>query len=166
MTSYQAPVLHLVCGKIASGKSTLCAQLGAQDGAVVLSEDDWLAGLYGEQMTSLSDYVRCMGRLRGVIGPHIVALLRSGLTVVLDFQANTVESRAWMRGLVEEAGVDHLLHLLEVPDAVCIARLHARNAAGEHPFAASEAQFHQISGYFTAPSEEEGFQVLHHGAEG
>ena len=42
-----APILHLVCGKPAAGKSTLTARLGAADDTRVISEDSWLAALYG-----------------------------------------------------------------------------------------------------------------------
>ena len=40
------PTLHLLCGKIASGKSTLANTLAAEHAAIVLSEDHWLAQLY------------------------------------------------------------------------------------------------------------------------
>ena len=33
------PKLHMMCGKFVSGKSTLTAQLAAQDGAVVIAKD-------------------------------------------------------------------------------------------------------------------------------
>lgn len=155
--------LHLLCGKIASGKSTLTAALSRAAGTVAIAEDDWLNGLYSEEMSSISDYMRCMSKYRKVIGPHIVSLLNEGISVVLDFQANTIESRDWMRSILEQTTAAHQLHVLDVPDEVCIARLHARNAQGDHPFAASEEQFRQISAHFVAPSSEEGFNiVLHH----
>jgi hypothetical protein len=37
-----------------------------------------------------------------------------------------------------------------------------RNAAGEHPFQASDEQFDLITSYFVAPSDEEGFDLVHH----
>lgn len=160
MTDAQ-PMLHMMCGKIAAGKSTLTAALAA-GGAVVIAEDDWLAALYADQMTSVADYVRCSARLRAAMGPHVVALLRAGLTVALDFPANTPQTRAWMRGIVDEAGCGHALHFLDVPDAVCLARLKARNAQGEHAFAATEAQFHQVTRHFVPPAPEEGFDVIRH----
>ena len=157
-----APILHLVCGKIASGKSTLAAKLGRADNTVIVSEDDWLAALFGAEMATLQDYVRCAAKLETAIGPHVVSLLGAGLSVVLDFHANTVQRRAWMRGMAQAANVAHKLHLLEVPDEECIARLHARNTEGEHPFAATEAQFRQVSEHFTAPTESEGFDIVRH----
>jgi hypothetical protein len=88
------PVLHLLCGKIASGKSTLAGQLAEELGTVLISEDRWLDGLYGDQMETLRDYVRFAGKLRAMMGPHVAGLLRAGISVVLDFPANTVETRA------------------------------------------------------------------------
>ena len=156
------PTLHLLCGKIASGKSTLSAQLGSADGTIVIAEDDWLNALYSDEMSSLSDNVRCTSNLRNIIGPHVVSLLKAGLSVVLDFQANTIEARNWMRGIVEQTNADHKLHVLNVADEVCLARLHARNAQGDHPFAATEEQFRLISKHFLAPSPDEGFNIVWH----
>ncbi|MCZ4274129.1 AAA family ATPase [Maritalea porphyrae] len=157
------PTLHLLCGKIASGKSTLTAELGRTAGTVVIAEDDWLNGLYSEEMSSMSDYMRCMSKFRKVMAPHVVSLLNEGISVVLDFQANTIASRDWMRSILERTKAAHKLHVLDVADEVCIARLHARNAQGDHPFAATEEQFRKISEHFVAPSPEEGFNiVLHH----
>lgn len=162
--SSKLPTLHLLCGKIASGKSSLAARLGGADGTVVIAEDDWLNALYSDKMNSISDYVRCMSKLRTVIGPHVAALLNAGVSVVLDFQANTVDARKWMRGILDQTQADHQLHVLDVPDDVCLARLHARNAAGDHPFAATEEQFRQITKHFVAPTPKEGFNIVVHKA--
>lgn len=156
----QPPTLHLICGKAASGKSTLCAKLGAAENTIIIAEDAWLSALFGDQMTTLKDFARCSARLRSIVGPHVASLLRSGLSVVLDFHANTVASRAWMRTVFEAAKADHKLHVLDTPDEVCLARLRARNAAGAHPFATTEAQFHQLSKHFAPPSPEEGFTII------
>lgn len=161
--SHASPTLHMVCGKIGSGKSTLCARLADQPASVLVSEDDWLSALYGDQMQTPRDYLRCAARLRSIMGPHASDLLRAGLSVVLDYPANMVETRAWMRGIFEAAGAEHRLHVLDVPDAVCLARLHARNAQGDHPFAATEAQFAQFAKYHAPPMPEEGFTIIRHG---
>lgn len=156
------PVLHLLCGKVASGKSTLAARLADAPATVVIAEDDWLSALYAEEMTTLRDYVTFAARLQTAMEPHILALLRAGVTVVLDFQANTPTRRAWMRDLIDRAGVPHRLHFLDTPDALCKARLSARNASGTHAFSVSEAEFDQISDYFVPPRPEEGFDILRH----
>lgn len=160
--SRNAPTLHMVCGKIASGKSTLTAALGREAGTIVISEDDWLNALFADDMASISDYVRCTRKLRAIMGPHVASVLRTGVSVVLDFQANTVEARNWMRGILEQTDAAHILHVLDVPDDLCLERLRARNAQGNHPFAVTEEQFRQISSHFVAPSPDEGFTIVLH----
>ncbi len=155
-----APLLILLCGKIAAGKSTLARQLASSPGAMLIAEDAWLGRLYPGEIATLEDYVGCSGRLRRAMGPHVEALLRAGLTVVLDFPANTVASRRWMRDIADAAGVEARLHWLDVPDAVCKARLRDRNRAGTHDFAPSEADFDLFTSYFVPPSAEEGFEII------
>ena len=160
--SHKPPMLHLICGKIASGKSTLSARLGAEPGTIVISEDAWLGPLFDDQLKTGADYLRCAARLQKAMAPHVATLLGAGLSVVLDFPANTPDQRAWMLGLARTAGVDHRLHYLDVPDAVCLDRLRARNAEGLHPFAATEEQFHRFAAHFVPPAEDEGFHIVRH----
>jgi predicted kinase len=154
------PTLFLICGKIAAGKSTLAAELAAAPGALLISEDQWLAGLFRGEMRTVADYVQYSARLRAVIGPHVESVLRTGISVVLDFPANTRIQRQWMRGILERSGANHELHFLDVPDHICKTRLRERNAAGTHDFAATEAEFQQITSYFMPPAEDEGFHVI------
>lgn len=161
-----SPTLHMMCGKMAAGKSTLAAQLSQADGTVYLSEDVWLGALFSDQMTSPKDYVRCAAKLKDVMGPHVVSLLQAGVSVVLDFPANTAAARAWMRGLLDQTEADHQLHWLDTPDDLCLERLRARNAKGDHPFAPTEAQFHLFSKHFEPPHPDEGLQILRHSGSG
>lgn len=152
--------LHLLCGKIASGKSTLAEKLSASPGTLTLSEDRWLYALYGDEMQSVADYVRCAAKLKEAMKSHLISLLQSGVSVVLDFPANTRANREWMMSIVTESGADNRLHYMKVSDDVCRARLRARNAEGSHDFAATDAQFELITRYFTEPAVDEGFEVI------
>lgn len=156
------PTLHLVCGKIAAGKSTLTTALAAEPHTVLVSEDDWLAALYPDEQNSLADYLRNAARLRTPMTPHLVALLRSGVSVVLDFPANTPANRAWMRSVFETAGVAHQLHYLEASDALCKARLHRRNVEGGNPFTVSDEVFDLFTSHFVPPGADEGLNVILH----
>ncbi|MBV9833590.1 MAG: ATP-binding protein [Alphaproteobacteria bacterium] len=156
--------LYLVCGKIGAGKSTLAKQLASRPGTLLISEDHWTSHLFGDQLKTMDDYRRLSARLRTAMTPHIVAVLRAGLSVVLDFPANTPVQRGWMRGLIDEAQVAHELHLLDVPDAICLQRLRRRNASGEHPFQVSDVEFAQFTRHFVLPSPDEGFNVVVHTA--
>lgn len=156
------PTLHLFCGKIASGKSTLAEELARTPHTVLLSEDTWLAQLYPDGIRTVADYVRCASNLRGAIGPHVTDLLRAGVSVVLDFPANTIATRTWMRSLIDAAESEHLLHFLDVSDDKCLTRLRARNASGAHAFVVSDIEFDLITRYFVAPQPEEGFNIAHY----
>jgi predicted kinase len=156
------PTLYLLCGKIASGKSTLAGKLADQENTVLISEDAWIHPLFGDQMSTGADFVRCSGKLQAVMKPHVAALLNMGVSVVLDFAANTVAQRNWMRSILDISTAAHELHVLDVPDALCLERLHARNAEGEHPFAATDDQFRAFSKHFQLPTEDEGFNIIRH----
>ncbi len=154
--------LYLVSGKIAAGKSTLARGLAERCSAVLVREDDWLAKLYPDEISTLDDYVRCSARLRGAIGPHVVSLLREDLSVVMDFPANTRKQRQWLRELFEAAEVRHELHFIDAPDELCKSRLRERNESGEHEFQTSEADFDLFTRYFVPPGDDEGFNITIH----
>jgi len=156
------PTLYLLCGKIAAGKSTLAQQLAARPSTLLISEDHWTSTLYPVELKTIEDYTRLSARLRAAMTPHIVGILHLGLSVVLDFAANTARQRAWVRSLVEAAGVPHELHYLDLPDELCKQRLRQRNAGGEHQFQVSDAEFEQFTAYFVPPAADEGFNVIVH----
>lgn len=52
------------------------------------------------------------------------------------------------------------LHVLDVPDGVCLARLQARNASGWHDYIVSEAEFAESTRHFEPSTPEEGFDVV------
>ena len=153
------PTLHMICGKIAAGKSTLARRLADAPATILISEDIWLSTLYPEEQRTVAEYARNSRRLRAVMGGHIEALLRAGLSVVLDFPANTVANRQWMRSIFEKAGAGHRLHFIDLPNAVCKARLRQRNVAGTHQVTVTDAEFDQITAYLVPPSAEEGFET-------
>lgn len=156
------PTLYLICGKIAAGKSTLAKTLAARPLTVLIGEDHWNSTLFPDEIKTIEDYAKYSTRLRRAMGPHVVALLKAGLSVVLDFQANTLAVRRWMKSLIEESGAAHELHFLDLPDETCRQRLRARNAAGEHPYQANDAEFDLFTKYFVAPTADEGFNVVIH----
>jgi predicted kinase len=154
------PVLHILCGKAGSGKSTLAATLAAEHAAIVISEDVWLARLYPGELASFDDYRRLSARLKTVVGPLVVDLLRAGHAVVLDYPANTRASRAWFRGLLQQSGAAHVLHFLDTHDDVCLARIARRNAErpeGSHHLARED--FEYLGTLFEPPGDDEGFDV-------
>jgi predicted kinase len=156
--------LYGIYGTIAAGKTTLARKLAAQHGAVLLCEDEWLVRLEAEIKT-FDDFRTHARRLRAAIGPHVVELLRLGTSVVLDFAANTVNDRAWIRSLFEAGNAAHELHVIEAPEAVCRARLRVRNETkpeGLYFGFVPEETFEPVSRLIVPPAEAEGFNVIRH----
>ena len=159
------PTLHFFCGKAGAGKTTVAHTVAQQTSAILISEDIWLARLFGDQMTTFEDYIHFSRKLKTVVGPLVVDLLKSGQSVVLDFQANTKAGRAWFRSLFVQAGAEHRLHFVNTSDIECLARIARRNdeqPEGSHPL--TEDDFIHISSFFEAPEDSENFEVLIHPA--
>jgi hypothetical protein len=84
------PTLHLVCGKVAAGKSTLANCLASAPATALISEDHWLLRMCPGEISFLEDHARCSARLGEVKEDHVQALLGTGQSVVMDFPANTL----------------------------------------------------------------------------
>ncbi len=162
MQAARVPTLYLLCGRIAAGKSSLARRLAQRPETLLISMDHWMSSLFPAEVRTIDDFARLSARLRAAIAPHVVDILRQDLSVVLDFPANTVTWRNWMRSLIEESNAAHELHFLDVPDAICRQRLRQRNAGGEHPWQVDEATYDLFMSYFVPPRPEEGFNVIVH----
>ena len=159
----QPAKLLFMCGKMAAGKSTLAAELARRDGTILLVQDHFLATLYPGDIVDIADYVKYSSRLREALTPHITSLLSNGITVVLDFPANTKFQRAWFRELFESSKVEHELHFIDVSDELCKRQLMQRSQGlPEGAAFTSEAEFDAITSHFQAPSAQEAFNVIRH----
>jgi predicted kinase len=160
----QEGTLHFISGRLAAGKTTLARVLAAQYHAVLISEDVWLSML-SDGISSFDDYLKWSRRVRSVMGPLIMDLLKAGVSVVLDFAGNRVDERAWARSLSEGAGSSHLLHLLDVSEEECLRRLLLRNdlkPEGLYFASTTEAEFRAICKYFQVPLPEEDLKITIH----
>jgi len=155
--------LIFLCGKMAAGKSTLARALAIENDAVLLVQDEFLDSLFPGEITDIPGFVKYSSRLRDALAPHICALLSKRISVVLDFPANTRTQRAWFRVLFERAGVEHELHFVDAPDALCRSQLRARSADLPAGSAwTTDAEFEAITAYFQPPLEDERFNVIPH----
>lgn len=116
----------ILCGEIASGKTTYARRLRETRGAVVLSVDDLMLRLYSA----------CPGERTHVRTAEEIALFFCGLAkqitengadAVLDFGFWTVAERAAVRRELKRLGVRSELHYLSVPEEARLKRLARRN---------------------------------------
>ncbi len=143
-----------------SGKSTKAIELAHVYDAILLSEDEWLSALYPEEIKVLNDYIKYSSRLKSLLKKHVQNLLNSGMTVVMDFPANTHTQRSWFKEIVSEYEIPHKLYYLEASDELCLNQLEQRRKT--NPSRAdfdNEKFFHEVNSYFQPPTEEEGFNI-------
>jgi len=155
--------LHLMCGKMASGKSTLATSLAKNNKTILIVEDEWLSKLYPDEIKSIRDYINYSSRLHNIIKPHVVTLLKEGISVVLDFPANTTKQRNKLRIIFEQANAAHTLHYVEASNTKCKQQLMKRNQSSPDQMAfTTEEEFDTINQYFQAPSDAENFFIIRH----
>ena len=102
--SNDAVMLHMVCGKIASGKSTLIATLASAERTIPISEDDWLARLYPGEILSIDDYVRCATRIKDVIVDHVGAVSQAAGASLRPPPRNFKRARETRQNMRQVAG--------------------------------------------------------------
>src|SRR5262250_1108756 len=145
--------LMFLCGKMAAGKSTLARDLAVRGNAVLLVQDDFLNALFPGEITDIPAFVDRYTRLKNALTPHLCVLLSKRISVVLDFAAATKTQRVWFRELIERTHVEHELHFVDAPDAVCKSQLQdrSRELPAGTPWT-TDADFEAINAYFEAPS--------------
>ena len=148
---------------MASGKSTLALQIAAEKNALLLCEDQILAGLYPDEIVDVQGYSVRARKVRTVFQPVVEAILNGGLSVVMDFPANTAEQRNWFRKIFEATGVDHELHLIVCDDSLCMKQLAQRARDNPQRRATDTIEmFEAISQYYQPVASDERFVVVEH----
>lgn len=151
--------LHVLSGKLASGKTTLAGRIAQEYGAVLICEDIWLDRLFPGEIGTFEDYLNRSRRFRSAIEPHLRALLQCDTPVVLDFAGNVPAERAWVRS-VAEGLADVVCHYIQASDELCKRQLHQRNATlpagSQHT---TDDEFDAITKYFVVPKAAEGLAL-------
>ena len=146
--------LYFFCGKMGAGKTTRSRLLAREENAVLISEDEWLSTLYPREIKSFKDYRRYSSLLRPLIQAHVENLLRTGVSVVMDFPANTVKQRKWFSELASTAGASSILIYIRASDATCLQQIAKRRI--EQPERAdfdTKSVFDEVNKFFEEPEE-------------
>ncbi|CAM4123522.1 AAA family ATPase [Shewanella aquimarina] len=152
--------LFFFCGKMGAGKSTKAKLIADENSAILLSEDEWLAAHFPQQIQSFDDYISYSNRIKPFIRRHVAQLINLGTNVVMDFPANTIRQRLWFASLCNELGCDHELVYLDLSDQQCLTHINKRRQ--EQPERArfdTEAMFHHVTQYFEPPTDDEGLNI-------
>ena len=152
--------LVFFCGKMGAGKSTQALEMAREIDAILMSEDDWLAKLYPEEINDFNDYIKYSLRLKPLIKTLVQNILKSGVSVVMDFPGNTRKQRAWFKEIFSELNLPHRLVYLDADDQLCLKRIAQRRKADpEREKFDTEEVFRHVTNYFQPPCTTEGFKV-------
>ena len=128
MNAQTPPTLHLMVGLPGSGKTTLARRLERELSALRFTPDEWIAGLYGQDLTQATlDAAR--DPVEGLQWRVASRALSLGLSVILDFGFWTRSERDRFRAQAVELRALCQVHALVVPEPELWARLERRNAA-------------------------------------
>ena len=156
----QKGTLTFFCGKMGAGKSTMARKTASQTGALLISEDQWLAGLYKDDIQNFADYLEYSSRLKAMLHTHIQDILNAGISIVLDFPGNTERQRAWFKDIFSAQAIPHKLIYLQASDELCLSQIaRRRQTQPERARFDTEEVFHEVNQHFQPPSENEGFHV-------
>ncbi len=153
--------LFFFCGKMGAGKSTKSKVVAAENNAVLISEDEWLAEHFSSQIHSFDDYIKYSNLIKPFVRNHVQCLLNIGANVVMDFPANTMKQRLWFLSLCSELGCDHELLYIDLTDEQCLSQIEKRRL--EQPERAhfdTEAVFHHVTQFFEPPGASEGLNIV------
>ncbi len=121
----ERPRAILICGRIASGKTTYAQRLCAEIGAVSLSCDELMLTLFGDSLGARFDEVS--GRCKRYLYGKALELLGAGVSVVLDWGFWSPQERRYARGIFESAGYACELHHVRVSDMAWRRNIEQRN---------------------------------------
>ena len=152
--------LMFFCGKMGAGKTTKSQQLAQEFNSILISEDEWLATIYPDEINDFNDYLKYSSRLKPLLKSHIQHILNSGVSVIIDFPGNTKNQRMWFKEIFTEYGAPHKLFYLKASDDLCIEQLGQRRLSQpERAAFDTEEMFRRVNSYFQPPTEDEGFDI-------
>jgi len=121
------PTVHMICGFVGAGKTTLARNLERETGGVRFTIEDWTLALQGMSM-SLEEHVLSEQRCKKMIWSITQKLVRNCTDVILDFGFWSKDERALWRDRVERAGARPRIYYVETALPVLRRNLAKRNA--------------------------------------
>ncbi len=154
-------MVHLLCGFVGSGKTTLAKQLAANDRAVRFTLDDWMLRLF--DLTPYEpEYGEKAERCKELIWDVAVQVLSVGVDVVLDWSQWSRAARRHWREQAASVGALAVLHYVDVPLDVAVEQVRRRNQQsrrGTHWIDPAEMRDFAEK-FFEAPTRSEGMTVI------
>lgn len=149
LASSQGGTVHLICGRICSGKSTFARRLAKEKRAVILSSDDLTAVLPCDHDASYPIVHEFMRKKAAEIA-------QCGGDVILDWGFWHRADRQEMTNYLQEAGVAWRWYYMDTPEDALRRHIEKRNAApGPAEFVVDEGLLRKCLTQFEVPEQAE-----------
>lgn len=153
-------MIHLVCGSTGAGKTTHALKLARELGALHLSIDDWMVGLFAPDKPERPDWPWIDERVRRCERRMVAIALELGrldMPAVLDLGLQRADQRQRVAAPALAAGLDVRLHFIDVDVEERWRRVESRNAAKGETFrlAVTRPMFDFIETMWQPPDADE-----------
>lgn len=120
--------IHLIYGKLCSGKTTLARELAQQEKGILLSCDELMLTLFPEDGLG-AEYDAISSRAKEYLWKKVFELNDIGVNVILDWGCWSRASRDEAVSRCRMRNVSVVRHLIDISDAEWRRRIEQRNQA-------------------------------------
>ena len=155
-------VVHLMCGRICSGKSHYAARLAEHTNAVILSCDDLSLSLFPEGLGERHDEM--MLRVHAYLHERAADIARAGTDVILEWGFWKRETRRETQEYYASRGIAVRWYYMDTSDETLRAAIEERNrrvlAGEDRSYYVDEGLFEKMASAFEAPDATENLRDL------
>lgn len=156
--------IHLIYGRLCSGKTTLAKELAALEKAVVLSCDELMLAIFPEDGLGNS-YEEISTRAKEYLWKKAFEMNAAGVNVILDWGFWTKSAREDALSRCRERNIPFVRHLIDIPDEEWHRRIEKRNQAVRlglrQDYLVDEGLYKKFFSRYEAPSRDE-VDAVHH----
>lgn len=149
--------VYLICGKLCCGKTTYSRKICAENDAVLLSVDEMILTVFGQNCGEKHDeYVL---NAKEYLLNKSLELIDKNINVVLDWGFWTKKEREFTKDFYKSHSIDCELHYIDISDEVWKARIEQRNKTvltdKASAYYVDEVLLMKFNSIFEVPSEDE-----------
>jgi len=149
--------IHLICGKICSGKSYYAKTLAAERNAVILSVDEITYAFFNNDLGDKHEEMTA--KIREYLSNKAVEIAKCGLDVILDWGFWSRETRAAATVFFSSRGISVIWHYIDISDEDWMKNIEKRNdlvtKGLSHDYYLDEGLYDKLMSRFEVPERSE-----------
>lgn len=149
--------VFIMCGKLCSGKSTYAKKIRKTHSAVILSIDEIMLLVFGQDAREKHDYY--VEKIKEYQYKKSVEIAESGINVVLDWGFWTRKEREYAKEYYSSRHIDYEFYYMDVDSAEWNKRIQERNQAvldhESDAYYVDEGLAEKFDSVFEVPSKDE-----------